>query len=319
MRSLKYRRNMENQKSNIEKDTFLAQWLEGDISDTELKNLVNEDDFLTYEKLKRAFEVSEKLEAPINESFSKIQQRISEKQNEKQQKVRPLYRNWTIGIAASIVLLFGLFSIFGNNPVTIETGFGDHKTIALLDGSEVILNSKSKITYDKNDWKNNRVLTLDGEAYFKVEKGNTFIVKTANGSVTVLGTQFNVNSTNDFFDVVCYEGRVSVKTNASEHILLPTNSVRKINGNPSESSTTQILKPTWIAGESTFKSVPIKYVISALEDEYNIIFNTENINSSTIFTGSFPHNNLNVALKTVFETLNIKYSEKEDRNIKLRY
>lgn len=310
---------MENQNLNIDKDTFLAQWLEGDISDVELKNLVSEVDFKAYKKLKKGFEVSDKLEASIESSFAEIQKRISEKQQEKESRVRPLYRNWIVGTAASIVLLFGLFSLFGTDAVSIETGFGDHKTIALLDGSEVILNSKSKIIYDKSDWKDNRVLTLEGEAYFKVEKGNTFTVKTANGSVTVLGTQFNVNSTKDFFDVVCYEGKVNVKTNASDHILFPTNSVRKINRDTPESSVTQLIKPTWIAGESTFKSVPIKYVISALEDTYNITFNAETIDDSTIFTGSFPHNNLNVALKTVFETLDIKYSEKEDRNIKLRY
>jgi len=306
---------MENQKSNIDKDTFLAQWLEDELSDIELKNLVGEADFKIYKKLKRGIEVSEKLEASIDSSYAKIQQRISDKQ----QKVRPLYKIWTIGIAASIILLVGLFSLFGNDTIMIETGFGENKTIALLDGSEVILNSKSKISYDESDWTTNREITLEGEAYFKVEKGNTFTVKTNNGSVIVLGTQFNVNSTHDFFEVVCYEGKVSVKTNALEHVLLPNNSVRKINGFPSQNSVTQLIKPTWISGESTFKSVPIKYVISALEGQYNITCNVEAIDDSILFSGSFPHNNLNVALKTVFETMNIKYSEKEKRNINLRY
>ncbi|MFK7834512.1 MAG: FecR family protein [Winogradskyella sp.] len=310
---------MKNQNLNTDKETFLAQWLEGDISDAELKNLVNDVDFKAYQKLKRGLEVHKQLDAPIDASFAKIQQRITNKNNKKQTNVRPLYRNWTIGIAASIVLLFGLFSIFGNDTVTIETGFGDHKTIALLDGSEVILNSKSKITYNKDDWENNRELTLEGEAYFKVEKGNTFTVKTSNGSVRVLGTEFNVKSTNDFFDVVCYEGKVSVKTLSSEHVLLPTQQVRKINGNSPEASITQLIKPTWIAGESTFKSVPLRYVISELEATYNITCNAEGIDTAIIVTSSFPHNNLNVALKTVFESLDIKYSEKENRNIKLRY
>ncbi|WP_296382619.1 FecR family protein [Winogradskyella sp.] len=306
---------MENQNSNIEKDTFLAQWLEGDISDAELKTLVSEDDFKTYQKLKKGFGISEQLDGSIDESFSKIQQRITNKTP----NVLPLYRSWTIGIAASFVLLFGLFSIFGNSNIIIETGFGESKIVTLLDGSEVILNSKSKLSYNDEDWKENRTLSLDGEAFFKVQKGSTFTVNTNNGSVTVLGTQFNVNSTNDFFDVVCYEGKVKVKTTQSEHVLLPSNSVRKINGHPSESSITQLIRPTWIAGESTFKSVPVRYVISALESQYNIKFDTDAIDDTTIFSGSFPHNNLKVALKTVFETLHIKYFEKEKRNIKLRY
>jgi len=306
---------MEKQNSNIENDTFLAKWLEGEISDAELGNLVSEADFKTYQKLKKAFNVSEKLDAPMDESFAKIQQHISIKNG----KVRPLYRNWSIGIAASIALLFGLFSIFGNDNVIIESGFGTNRTIVLLDGSEVILNSKSKLSYNKDNWQENRTINLEGEAYFKVEKGNTFTVNTSNGSVTVLGTQFNVKSTADFFNVVCYEGKVRVETNTSEHILLPTNIIRKINGDPSEFSTTQLLQPTWIDGESTFKSVPIKYVITALEDQYNIKIDSESIDDTMIFSGSFPNNNLNIALITVFEALHIKYNEKEKRNIKLRY
>jgi ferric-dicitrate binding protein FerR (iron transport regulator) len=306
---------MENQNSNTEQDTFLAKWLEGEISNAELKNHVGEDDFFTYMKLKKGFEVSEQLDSSIDDSFTKIQQRIANKKT----NIRPLFRNWTIGIAASIVLLFGLFSILNNDSTIIEIGFGENRTIALLDGSEVILNSKSAITYSEKDWQSSRTLTLEGEAYFKVKKGSAFTVNTNNGSVTVLGTQFNVNSTSDFFDVVCYEGKVGVKTKESDHILLPTNRVRKINGNSAEASVTESIKPTWISGESTFKSVPVRYVISALEAQYDIEFNDKDIDDSTIFSGSFPHNNLNIALKTVFETLNIKYSEKEKRNIKLRY
>jgi len=307
---------MEDKNLHNNEETFLALWLEGKLSDAELKNRVSEPDYNSYIKLRKGLEVSEQLNASTEDSFKIIRERIAKK-NTKVRKLNPI--SWSIGIAASIVLLFGLFSILGDDVITHETGFGDTKTIVLLDGSEVILNSKSTITFNESTWKENRTLTLNGEAYFKVEKGNTFTVNTDNGSVTVLGTQFNVNSTSDFFDVVCYEGKVAVKTNTSEHVLLPTNSVRKINGDPSEASVTALLKPTWIDGESTFKSVPIKYVITALESQYNITIDSEAIKDSTLFSGSFPNNNLNVALKTVFEALNITYNEKEKRNIKLRY
>ena len=307
---------MENQNLNNNEGRFLAQWLEGEISDAELKNRVSKTDYIAYLKLRRGLELSEQLNASTEATFKKIQEKIDNKST----KVRILNPNsWAIGIAASIILFFGLFSILGDDTVTFVTGFGETKTIALLDGSEVIMNSKSTITYSEDDWKTNRTLTLDGEAYFKVEKGSIFTVKTENGSVMVLGTQFNVNSTSDFFDVVCYEGKVGVKTYESDHVLLPSHSVRKINGNPSEASVTQLIKPTWLHGESTFKSVPIKYVITALEDQYNIIFDSKAIDDATVFSGSFPNNNLNIALKTVFEALDISYSEKETRNIKLRY
>lgn len=307
---------MENKNSHINEETFLAQWLEGKLSDTELKNRVSEADYRAYLKLRKGLEISDQLNASTQYSFNKIKEKIANKRTVVR-KLHPL--NWSIGVAASIVLLFGLFSILSTNIVTHETNFGETKTVSLLDDSKVILNSKSTITFNKSDWKDSRELTLDGEAYFKVEKGSTFTVNTKNGSVTVLGTQFNINSTNDFFDVVCYEGKVSVISESSEHILLPTQSVRKINGNPSESSTTKLSEPTWIDGESTFKSVPIKYVITALEDQYNIKIDSESIDDSTVFSGSFPHHNLTIALITVFDALHIKYTKKDNRNIKLGY
>tara|TARA_B110000090_G_scaffold112197_1_gene125330 strand:- start:1100 stop:2023 length:924 start_codon:yes stop_codon:yes gene_type:complete len=307
---------MENQNSNSKEETFLAQWLEGKLSDTELKIRISQADYITYLKLRKGLEVSDQLNASTEDSFNRIQEKTANKKTIVR-KLRPV--GWSIGVAASIVLLFGLFSIFSTNIVTHETNFGETKTISLIDGSQVILNSKSTITYNESNWKEKRQLTLNGEAYFKVKKGSAFTVNTNNGSVRVLGTQFNVTSTDDFFDVVCYEGKVRVRTNSSSHILLPSQRIRKINDDQSESSTTQLLEPTWIDGESTFKSVPIKYVITALEQQYNIKIDSESIDDSTIFSGGFPHNNLNIALITVFDALHINYNEKEKHNIKLRY
>jgi len=303
-------------KENLNKDSeiFLAKWLEGELTDLELKSLVSNEDFLAFKKLKKGLDISERLNASIEESFAKIQTTIAQPRT----KIRPLYTNWAIGIAASIVLLFGLFTFIDTNKILVETGFGETKTIALLDGSEVILNSKSKLIYNEDDWENSRRLELDGEAYFKVAKGKTFSVSTDNGTVTVLGTEFNVKSFNNYFDVVCYEGIVGVKTIESSLILLPQDAARSLDGNLKASKVTNNM-PTWIRGESNFKSVPLNVVIKALENQYQINFDTKSIDDSDIFTGSFPHDSLSIALKTVFETLDITYNEKEKRNIKLSY
>jgi len=49
---------------------------------------------------------------------------------------------------------------------------------------------------------------LFGKAYFDVDKGKTFTVKTDLGTVQVLGTRFDVESRDSIFKVVCYEGSV---------------------------------------------------------------------------------------------------------------
>ena len=165
-------------------------------------------------------------------------------------------------------------------------------------------------------WNTNRVLFLEGEGYFRVKKGSTFTVNTPSGSVTVLGTQFNVNSRNNYFEVICYEGKVSVKNKQTTHILKATDYLRNIEG-VITASKVKTIQPNWISGESDFKSTPIKYVIEAMELHFNVQFDTQNIDENIVFTGSFSNNDLDTALKTVFAPLKIKYI-KEDNTILLR-
>ena len=275
------------------------------LSDKELKVLVSASDFNAYLKLKETLNIYERLETPSEISFLGIEAKIKKKE-----KVRKLYLSWSV--AASVVVLFGLFTLFKSNDVIIKTNFGEQKTAILLDDSEVILNSKSTITYNTDNWQTKRTLFLDGEAYFKVRKGSIFTVNTSNGSVTVLGTEFNVNAKNDYFEVVCYEGKVSVKTAQKNYILTPSNHIREITGKATEKWQAIEKQPSWVYGESSFKSTPIKYVILALEEQYKVNFDTHQIDNSILFTGSFTHTNLETALNTVFETLQIEYIKKED-------
>lgn len=285
---------------------YLAKWMDNSLSNEELRALVSESDFTMYKKLKSTLNIYERLEVSTEISFREIDVEIKKK--EKKKKIRKLYLSWSI--AASVVILFGLFTLLKGNDVLIQTNFGEQVSTTLPDNSEVVLNSKSTITYNTENWQTERTIFLNGEAYFKVEKGSTFTVSTKNGSVTVLGTEFNVNSKNDYFEVVCYEGKVSVTSSEKQYVLTPSNTVRKISENAIEKRKILEKKPSWTLGESTFKSVPIKYVILALEEKYNVVFEENQINDTLLFTGSFTHSNIDIALKTVFETLEIKYTKK---------
>ncbi|MEM6515895.1 MAG: FecR family protein [Bacteroidota bacterium] len=283
------------------------------MTDAELKKRVSTKDYLAYLKLKKGLETFDSLEGSIEPTFSKITNRL----DAEKPKGKYIQLRWIGSIAASIIVLLGLFMFLQNDTTSHETGFGEHKSIVLLDGSEVLLNSKSQLSYDESKWDSQRMLHLEGEAFFKVAKGKKFTVITSNGEVSVLGTQFNVNSTESYFDVVCYEGKVGVKTKTSNHILMPGDEVRKINGFDVETFKTSKYAPTWIDGESTFKSVPLHYVLKAMEKEFEVVFDTSEIDEDVVFTGGFPNDDLNLALKTVFGPLDITYFEKEKRNIKL--
>lgn len=295
---------MENKNINRGEDFFLSDWLEDKISDKELQKKVTEEEYIAYQKLKKGIEVYSELNSSLENAFKEIQKKISKK---KVSKTKVVNMKWAISIAASLVIVFGLYFAFENSDQTIATAIAEKKSTELLDGSEVMLNSKSSLSYNAKEWDHNRLVHLNGEAFFKVSKGKTFTVATDIGKVEVLGTQFNVNATDDFFEVTCFEGSVKVKVNGSGFILKSGESIRRINGNKVEKLNTLNTDPTWMHGESSFKSVPLKYVIRNLEKQYAITFISKDIDTSLIFTGSFSHSDLNKALTTVFSAIDITF------------
>jgi len=111
---------------------------------------------------------------------------------------------------------------------TITTPNGGEWQIQLPDGSKVWLNAASSIQYSLNiGTAKQRVVKLDGEAYFEVAKNAThpFIVETDKQSVEVLGTHFNINSYKDELvtKTTLLEGsvRVSHKSTNESEILKP--------------------------------------------------------------------------------------------------
>ncbi|MCK5104208.1 MAG: FecR domain-containing protein, partial [Cyclobacteriaceae bacterium] len=73
---------------------------------------------------------------------------------------------------------------------------GEKRTVFLSDGSKVKLNAESKISYLKRFNENERIVQLDGEAFFEVtpDKSRPFIVKSGNIETKVLGTSFNIKA-----------------------------------------------------------------------------------------------------------------------------
>jgi transmembrane sensor len=78
----------------------------------------------------------------------------------------------------------------------VSTKNGCKSTIELPDGTKVWLNADSRIKYDDNYGKENRELTLTGEAYFDVahDAQKPFILHTGKMDIKVLGTAFNVKA-----------------------------------------------------------------------------------------------------------------------------
>lgn len=144
------------------------------------------------------------------EAWALMQERMA---NRMPEKGRSISMGWISGIAvaAAVVVVFICFKVFMNGtnfsePIT--TGLAQMDTILLPDQSSVVLNSNSTIKYS---YGKKRIVELQGEAMFDVEKGDPFIVEYEAGKILVQGTKFMVSAySEDFTEVCCVEGRVKV-------------------------------------------------------------------------------------------------------------
>lgn len=119
----------------------------------------------------------------------------------------------------------------------VGTEKGSRSRLTLPDGSQVWLNGDSRISYGASFGKNDRELTLIGEAYFDVAKDphHPMIIKTATVTIKVLGTAFNVRAYPDeqTTATTLVEGKVQVSVNhkqALSYVLMPDEKLIVQNG-----------------------------------------------------------------------------------------
>lgn len=286
-------------------ENYLAKWLNNELSEAELQEFKNSEAYKTYQKIA---ETASNLQAPEFDS-ARAYDAILNNSNASKPKVvrmRPSVKVWRIAAAIAVIFAASYFYI-NTLDENISTQFAERTEVTLPDNSEVVLNADTQISFDKDRWEKERNVKLDGEAFFKVAKGMTFTVSTDAGLVKVLGTQFNVESRKNFFEVSCYEGVVNVTYNNKDTRLTAGQSFLVIDGKIVDVNLVQGTVPSWIQSESTFKSIPLVFVLNELERQYDIKVTTENVDLTQLFTGTFSNTNLNLALESISTPTRIAY------------
>ena len=296
----------------MDEDYKLAKWLNNELTAEELAEFKQNPDFALYEKIK---ENSARLKTPAFDQDKMLSKVVAAK---KETKVVKLQQNWFTRIVAILVIGLGLFFAYENSNVTYYGTDDLIPIIKLPDNSEVAINNNSEIKYQKWFWKNNRTIDLKGEAYFKVAKGKTFEVNTNLGKVTVLGTQFNVNSKDNTFEVTCYEGKVKVNYKNQELILTKGMLVTFENNSKKEGKTT-LSMPNWASDEieMSFTNQNLKTIITDIENTYNVTIKTNTIATDQSFTGKLPSNNLDVALQIIASTYHLQINKSNEISFEL--
>jgi ferric-dicitrate binding protein FerR (iron transport regulator) len=192
--------------------------------------------------------------------------------------VIPIYRKMWFRAAAiiTVVILAGIAML--SIPMTIEAPEGEFTSHILPDGSEIILNSGSAVSYGRIFGLLNRNISLTGEAFFNVEKGEkTFTVSTHNAEIRVTGTRFNVRSWPDESDqtsVDLQEGSLELYSvnNSVEPVRLLPGQGSVVEGLSEKPQDPERISPekafAWTENRFSFENRPVFQILREIERRY---------------------------------------------------
>ncbi len=196
---------------------------------------------------------------------------------------RSLLQRRVLQMAAAVLILIGSGAVyqlfFANNSTTQQlfaTNTLVHKT--LPDGSEVLLNKHSQLSFPKKFEGDKRIVQLNGEAYFKIKKDQNqpFIVQTSATEVEVLGTSFNLRAyaKEEITSLKVEEGRVAIHLpDSSNPTILTAN--QKVQYAQSDQTLKEITATNWEdtawhTSKLTFDNTPLSEIISYLTTNFDV-------------------------------------------------
>lgn len=246
-------------------------------------------------------------------------------------------RRWIrlVHIAACVaaVLCVGIVTLFtghsSNAQLTMQTihvPSGQSVDIILPDSSHVWLNANTRMTYPLSFAKDNREVTIEGEAYFEVKNHNEwpFIVHTSHMDVQVLGTKFNVEAYSDksTTETSLMEGKVQItlptqNQSSPKYILHPG---RKLSLTDNQVIISDIKDPEvyrWREGLYCFNNKAIVDIMHDFEKYYGIKIIIQNKQlESIVLSGKFRiAEGLNYALDVMKSEVHFSYQRNTDINI----
>jgi transmembrane sensor len=192
---------------------------------------------------------------------------------------------------------------------TLTTARGETYSIVLSDGSTVTLNSASSIRYPIAFPNGDRKIEVTGEAFFDVahDAAHPFIVSKGGIEVTVLGTQFNVNTYEDEIPrVTLIKGSVKVALEKQPPVFIkPGQQAFVSNDNHLKVTDHVNLEEVmaWKNGRFYFDNASITTVMTQLQRWYNIEVVYEGAKPTQVFGGELQRNlNLSQIIRALEHT-----------------
>ena len=188
--------------------------------------------------------------------------------------------------------------------------------VVLPDGTRVSLGTRTSFSYDSRYGKSERIVQLEGEAYFEVAKDTTlrFIVKAGEMEVEALGTTFNVKAYQEDRELTTtlFEGKVRTSVGKDEVILKPDESLSfdKSSRRMIVSDDLAAYARMWKDNELVFKGATMEEVAVMLDRLYNVKvrFASEKVKHYR-FSGVIKNNSLDNVIELISLTAPIMYKK----------
>lgn len=298
---------MKNNKNNV------SQWFIGNITDDEFKETISSEDYNSFIRLREVLKNFKSNEPDLNLVYNQIISKKNDISALRLNNSNSLYKMFSV--AASIILFLSIgfyhFGIIGNRKYATHSTI---KNLALNDNVSVKLFNNSIITQNAPLYNTSKINLIKGKAYFEVVKGNNFSIETKLGEISVLGTKFSVEIKNEYLDVICYEGKVSVLSQGKLYYLEQGKRFNsKINDVMPFGFEKKSISNNETARYKNFNSVNVNDLITFLERNYkvSIVYPVELSNNK--ISGTFPLDNIEASVKLISTALKLNYEISEDK------
>lgn len=274
-----------------------------------------------FEHFELIWQQSKQLEARstvnVDDAWARFKQRTEEQRSATKtiEMPQPARTGW-MRAAAAVVLLAGVagllyFFVSNRQPEMMALRSEGNAIVQTLpDGTVVTLNKNSVLTYPESFDGSSRPVKLEGEAFFDVtpDKSKPFTIEVNEVMVTVVGTSFNIKSSEEKTEVIVETGMVEVakkefgvKLNPNEKAVVLKNEDR-----PVKSASEDDLYNYYRTKEFVCDGTPLWRLADVLSEVYGVQIETSARVRNQPISTTFSNESLDGILSVISETFRIE-------------
>lgn len=254
--------------------------------------------------------------------------------------------SWLAAALVLVIVSIGVFQFLGDkgdakpNLETVtsaseyHTGFGEKAFLHLTDGSRIVLNAHSHLSYSWSDYGANGQqidIQLEGEAWFDIEPSTgqqprLLRVHTQDGIVEVTGTVFAIQTSTEGTRAVLKKGEIQItplvnsnnETRNNRTILAPgemaqffsnSDQIKIENVNPE-------IYTSWVRDVWTFEQTPLIQIATRIESVFGVEVKIDSMNlKDRTLSGTIGSTNLQLIKEGLSEALQVQVMQIDNKVI----